>query len=364
MKTIIFTVTNDLSYDQRMIRICTSLTNNGYNCILVGRKKRNSPVLKSTDYQQKRLNLFFEKGKLFYLEYNIRLLYYLLFKNCDAICSIDVDTVLPGLWVARLHGKKHIFDAHELFTHVPEVVNRPIVQKVWAWVQKIAFTKTNYAYTVGSEIAAHFETLYKVKVDVVRNAPLLKKQLPYTPDKNKFILYQGALNKGRGIEALIEAMQHLDCRLVLAGDGDLTTQLRNLAELLGVSDKVQFLGYVLPADLPAITQKAYIGMNASENAGLSYYLSLNNKFFDYIHAGLPSLINPFPEYITLNLQFKVGVLTPCVVSDIVANAKELLNNPELHKSISQNCLAAARELNWEKEEQHLLQLYRQYFAGA
>ena len=43
---IYFIVTNDLSYDQRMIRIATTLTQAGYTIKLVGRKLNNSiPIL-------------------------------------------------------------------------------------------------------------------------------------------------------------------------------------------------------------------------------------------------------------------------------------------------------------------------------
>lgn len=360
---IVFTVINDLNYDQRMIRICSSLQANGYDCKLVGRLLPDSAPLIERPYKQHRLRCFFHKGKLFYLEYNFRLFWYLLFQSVDAICSIDVDTVLPGLSVCRLRGRKHIFDAHELFTDVPEVISRPKVRKVWGGLQSLAFRKTGMAYTVGEAIAAHFESLYGRRVEVVRNMPLQTRQLPYAPDEDKFILYQGALNEARGLEKLIEAMEFIPCRLVLAGEGDLSGKLRQLTAAKNLQHKVIFLGFVLPSDLPALTAKAWIGYNNSDNAGLSYYLSLNNKFFDYIQAGLPSVVNNFPEYIRLNDTWEVGVISTQVVSDIVQNILLLLQDENLHQRLHQNCLTAAKSLNWETEEKHLLNLYDQYFQS-
>ncbi|HRB68220.1 MAG TPA: hypothetical protein PLO32_10550, partial [Chitinophagales bacterium] len=72
MTRIICTVTNDLVYDQRMQRICTSLQNNSYAVELVGRKLSNSPSLQAHNFQQTRLNCWFTKGVLFYAEFNIR----------------------------------------------------------------------------------------------------------------------------------------------------------------------------------------------------------------------------------------------------------------------------------------------------
>ena len=114
MEKIIFTVTNDLCFDQRMIRICTSLSKAGYRVLLLGRKKPDSPALSNYSFQQRRLNCFFNRGKLFYIEYNFRLFFFLLFHPFDALCSIDLDTILPGLWASKIKGKVSLFHAHEL----------------------------------------------------------------------------------------------------------------------------------------------------------------------------------------------------------------------------------------------------------
>jgi uncharacterized protein (DUF302 family) len=46
LKKITFTVTNDLTYDQRMQRICASVANAGYDVLLIGRKLQGSLPLK------------------------------------------------------------------------------------------------------------------------------------------------------------------------------------------------------------------------------------------------------------------------------------------------------------------------------
>ena len=76
VKKIVCTVTNDLNFDQRMIRICSSLQQGGYAVTLVGRVRENSQSLQQRIFQQKRLYCFFQKGKFFYAEYNIRLFFF------------------------------------------------------------------------------------------------------------------------------------------------------------------------------------------------------------------------------------------------------------------------------------------------
>ena len=134
MKRLVFTVTNDLNYDQRMIRICTSLSNSGYKVLLIGRKS-STPLIKK-QFSQKRLYCFFNKGKLFYIEYNLRLFFYLLFAKCDLICAIDLDTIIPCYLASVLKKKRRVYDAHELFCEMKEVVSRPAIFRVWKFIEK------------------------------------------------------------------------------------------------------------------------------------------------------------------------------------------------------------------------------------
>ena len=372
-KRIIFTVTNDLRYDQRMLRICTTLSAAGYEVVLVGRHLSTSIPLQNQPYQQIRLKyLLFTAGKLFYLEYNLRLLFFLLFQRFDAICSIDLDTSIPGIIAAKIKNKPHLFDAHELFTHTPEVARRKSIQKIWEAVQKFTFKHTNAAFTVGPAIAQYFEEKYNRPVAVVRNMPIksgatntINPPSPAWQSKidalqgQRFILYQGALNEARGLEALIQAMSEIPAILVLAGEGDLSQTLRNLTQSLNLEHKVIFLGMVPPNELPQLTKQAYIGYNVSQNAGLSYFLSLNNKFFDYTKALLPSLINPFPEYLALMKEFEVGLPTEPTLEDIVKQANQLFTDQLLYDKIKSNCKLASEKWTWENETPTLVNIFQQ-----
>ena len=75
---IIFTVTNGLNYDQRMIRICNSLINAGNVVKLIGAEHSDSPDLEAKSYQQKRLRVIFKKGFGFYFEYNVAGLFHII----------------------------------------------------------------------------------------------------------------------------------------------------------------------------------------------------------------------------------------------------------------------------------------------
>ncbi len=360
-KRIVCTVTNDLNYDQRMIRICTSLVEAGYDVCLVGRKKKNSIPLKKRKFQQKRIPCFFEKGKFFYLEYNFRLFFYLLFLSFDILNSIDLDTILPGYLISKSKRKKWVYDAHEYFTEVPEVVGRPTVQKIWKVIEGIAVPKVDAAYTVCSSLAELFEKEYKIKFEVIRNVPFRKKDKKIkTGEKIKTILYQGALNEGRGLEEMIEAMQEIEgAELQIAGEGDLSEKLRQKVKADKLENKIKFLGYVQPEELSRLTLKADIGLNLLENKGLSYYYSLANKCFDYIQAGVPGIHMDFPEYRKIMETHEIGMLIPDLQKEHLVRAiHKLLRDESYYLELQNNCKAAAEFYIWEKEVEKLISVYR------
>ncbi|HVG13499.1 MAG TPA: glycosyltransferase, partial [Chitinophagaceae bacterium] len=170
---LLFTVTTDLSFDQRMQRICSSLAHNGYTVTLVGRKKRDSRPLVQQKFIQKRLKCFFEKGILFYAEYQVRLFFYLVLKRADLICAIDLDTILPCLLISRIKSIPRVYDAHELFTEMKEVRSRPAVHMVWSAIERFAVPRFPHGYTVSDGLRDEFYKRHGVSYSTIRNIPPL-----------------------------------------------------------------------------------------------------------------------------------------------------------------------------------------------
>lgn len=359
---IYFTVTTDLTYDQRMIRICTSLSNAGHDVVLVGRSLPSSVALKKMPFRQKRLSCFFEKGKGFYAEYNIRLFFYLLFKKMDCICAIDLDSILPCYFYSKLKKVKRVYDAHELFCEMKEIVERPSIYKIWKKIEQYTVPKFIHGYTVNQPIADEFFRMYKVNYTVIRNIALLK-QLVITPKTDKFILYQGAVNEGRSFETLIPAMKQVHGKLIICGDGNFLEQTKKLVAENNLQEKVIFKGKVAPDELRTITQQAYIGITLFDDKGLSNYYSLANRFFDYLHAGIPQLCVDYPVYREMNRENPFALLVNDISSDnLAAQLNNLLENEVLYKDLQQNCIKAREIFNWQSEEKKLIAFYEHLAA--
>jgi glycosyltransferase involved in cell wall biosynthesis len=359
-KCITFAVTNDLTYDQRMQRICSSLATNGFKVKLIGRKLRTSILLKEESYKQKRLSCWATKGKLMYLEFNVRLFVYLLFTRGTIICAIDLDTILPCYFASAVKGTKRVYDAHELFTEQKEIVTRPKIQKMWLKVERFAVPKFKNGYTVNKFIADELERRYGVKYEVVKNLPTLK---PYAPKATHqtlkpFIIYQGAVNEGRCFETLIPAMKDVDAKLVICGEGNFFEETKRLVKKHKVMANVQLKGYVPPPELAALTPTAYVAVTLFENVGLNQFHSLANRFFDYIMAGVPQVCVGYPEYEAINDKYGVAYMVYDTSSETIAKAlNNLLSDGVLYQKLKENCLKAREVLNWQLEEKRLLGFY-------
>jgi glycosyltransferase involved in cell wall biosynthesis len=357
------TVTNDLNYDQRMQRICKSLAQAGYEVTLIGRTRKYSKPLIDTSniqpgsFRQKRLRCFFDKGKFFYLEYNLRLFFLLLFQKTDIICGIDLDTIFPTWLVAKWRKKIFVYDAHEYFTETSSLHGRHFEKRVWKWVESFIVPKIRHAYTVNQSIADIFKKEYGTSFDVIRNVPVVKTPAPKTNPEEKYILYQGVLNKGRGLEFLLSCMPEIDQKLIIAGDGPLRNHLEQMSRELGITEKVSFKGFILPEELKNYTDNAWVGLNLIENTGLSYYYSLANKFFDYIHARIPQICMDFPEYRMLNDQYHCALLLTNFDKEQFIGFINQLKDDALYKTFVDNTLQARQALNWQEESRRLIHFY-------
>ena len=352
-----------------MQRICSSLAAANFDVELVGRNLPYSkPLNLSYNYKQTRLTCRFNKGKLFYLEYNIRLFYYLLTHKSSAFCAIDLDTLFATGMANIFKQNNLIFDAHEHFTEVPEVTNRKVTQWVWNKLGKLFIPRAKLCYTVGPQLANILGEIYENKFEVIMNVPTLVNEVDKVDlinevdKKNPYIFYQGALNESRGLEQAILAMHQVEnIQLWLAGEGDLSQELRDLVAKEKLQNKVIFLGFIKPENLKSLTANAKIGLNLLEPNGLSYYYSLANKYFDYLQAGVPCICANFPEYIAINNKYHCSVLVDCKI-DLIANSiNELLQNKILYDELKTNSLQASRNYNWSLEEQKLVNLYHHLF---
>jgi len=364
MKKVSLSVINDLVTDNRVHKVAVSLQKMGFEPMLIGRLLPESQPIER-NYPTHRMKLISRKGAMFYLGYNLRLFFFLLKSDVDVLVANDLDTLPANYLASRIKRKPLVYDSHEYFTEVPELIGRPVVKSIWTWLEKLIVPRVTAAYTVCESIADVYRGLYKVNFRIVRNLPVQRscEADEITKDrKEKIILYQGALNMGRGIEATIRAMQFLDDAVLwLAGDGDLTSQLKQLVVELKLEEKVKFLGRLPLDELHHITRQADLGISLEEDLGLNYRFALPNKLFDYIQCGVPVLVSNLPEMRRIVEHYQVGLVAESHQRKELAELMKIaLFDQEKISLWKQNLPKAALELCWEKEETVLNEIYGQF----
>lgn len=366
-KKVIISVVSDLVTDQRVNRAAITLHNIGMEVILVGRRLNRSLPLQQRPYKTKRFKLWFETGPLFYLSYNIRLFIYLLFQKADILFSNDLDTLAANFIASKLKKVKLVYDSHEYFTEVPELVKRPFKQSIWLKIEKWIFPQLKNVMTVNDSIAEIYFKKYKVNVKVVRNVPFAADlSLPVESRNNwnipsgvKIFLFQGAgINIDRGAEESIEAIKMVDGAVLLfIGGGDVIEQLKNRVSEKGLSEKVFFIPKQPFNELIKFTRIADFGITLDKNTNLNYRFSLPNKLFDYIHANLPVLCSDLVEVKKIIEKYDIGIVVSAYDPQNLADKmKEMMSDEVRLARWKNNLNIAAAELNWEKEQQNFIEV--------
>ena len=356
-KIIYMLVSSDLASDQRVLKVANSCHKHNNEVHLVGRLLPFSAPLQQP-FQCERKKLKFNQSFLFYAEMNIRFFWMLMRHKFDIVIANDTDT-LPAAWFASLLKRKILlFDAHELFPEVPELQDRPRVKAFWQSVENFIFPMLKNSYTVCDSIAKHYQNKYGIQMQVVRNMPYFRlpheKILNYSPDR--IILYQGALNVGRGLEWVIDAMPMVEkAVLVIIGDGDIRKQLEERVRNAGLAGRVYFMGRVSGTELFRYTSSADIGLCLLEKRGLSYYYALPNRIFDYIQSGVPVLATGFPEMKNIVQKHRTGLLTNSTEPTEIA---KLLNRMLTEPQSVAHFPELAKQFCWENEEKVLLDIIR------
>ena len=318
LKKAIVCVTNDLTTDQRVRKTCMALMKCGYDVIETGRLLPDSMEF-NPPYTIRRTKLGFNSGALFYAEYNIRLFFYLLFAKVDLIFSNDLDTLPAAFLASRIKRKKLIYDTHEYFTEMPELVGRKRVQAIWKAFERTIFPKLNNIITVNDSIARLYAGEYHKEIHVVRNIPpafhpeKIKSRTELgLPEDNMILILQGTgINIDRGAEEIVLAMKYMEnIMLLIVGSGDVLTKLKDMVRSEKLEEKVMFRPKMPFEELRQYTMNANLGLALDKDTNLNYRFSLPNKLFDYIHSRIPVLASDLPEIKEIIEKYDIGFFIP------------------------------------------------------
>ncbi len=276
----------------------------------------------------------------------------------------DYYTADVALKIAQFSNARTSVDCHEYaltqYAHEPRWLKwyQPVVREL----QNYLYARVDGITCVCQGIAELIDKDHELRrpVQVVRSVPFYISQ-PFRPTSSKIsVLYHGEIFHTRMLHVAVRSMRlwRPEFRLVLRGYSDpaYVAQLREIAAEVGVDDRLEIHPPVAFDQIVPAANQADVGYFVHLDTSPQRRFVLPNKFFEYIMAGLALVVSDLPEMARVVRQYELGTLVPDCGEESIARAINSLNRESIDK-MKRRSLAAAKELNWEEEEEKMLALY-------
>ncbi|MGD9489331.1 MAG: glycosyltransferase [Calditrichaceae bacterium] len=373
-KIVILTI-SDLIYEANLHRKVMTLKKQYPNLVVLATRNRRLDLNIWEGINLQFLELRFKKGLLYFAEFFLKSLSWVLRQKADLFISYDVYPLLPLRIKKIIHPCNYIYDSVELFQGVNAIADNPVKRKIWFFYEKWAIGKASDIFMVCKSDATYLRKIYRLEnePEVVRNIPdpsetFHENYLRVTygvPADIKIGIYQGMVFKGRGIEYILKAMAGISGMILfIVGDGPYKDYLKNLTREYRLKKSVVFIHAVPFNELYKFTQSADIGFTTIAGKGLSYYHALPNKLFEYIQAGVPVIGSNYPEIRNIIEKEEIGyAVKPDSVEEIKEAIRKMLIN-ENRQRFEKKLEKIKGKYTWEKESEIYLDIIRRNLDGT
>lgn len=272
----------------------------------------------------------------------------------------DYDTMWIGIAAKLLRRSRLVYDAHELW---PDRNGRPEWRPRLMATESLFVRLADATTTVSPGCADVMATRYRIPPPiVVRNVPEgPKRQGEPRASEPPVAVYVGVLAPGRGIEQAMEALAAvpgLRLRLIGPASPGFETRLTDHAQALGIANRIETRPPVAPDDVLAAIEDATMGLVLIQPTSLSHQLSLPNKLFEYVVAGLPVVASDLPVMGPFVRDEGIGeVVSPSDVRALAA-AMRRLADPAQNTAARDRVRSFGERVNWQQERRVLEGVYR------
>ncbi len=325
----------------------------------------------------------FERNSIFPIKSFFKIIYYIeteIIKiksiskiRTDIYYCNDFNTLISGYFASKRNKAKLIYDSHELWAERSNARNttfNKIKRIIEYFIEWFIIKRCNLVITVSDGIANELSERYKMKKPLIIRNLDEEKPLPSFEERMEIrdklnisqdcilIVYQGSLQKNRGIPELIEAMDHLpdNTHLLLMGNFLSSSDLKSIKK----NNRIHFPGMIPQEELFNYTACADIGIDQRhcENI-LNYELAFPNKFSQYMNAGLALALYDITESRKIIEQYDCGVVfEPGSSKNIINAINNIINSGKIDYYKRNSRKGFLEEYNWETEKQKSKEIMR------
>ena len=280
----------------------------------------------------------------------------------------DPELLRIAVRLKKKTGAKVIYDSHEdlpkqvLDKHwIPSFIRSSVSKFVYKYEMKKA-SQIDGIISVTENICNRFKKA-NINVCLVANYPILSEidlgSVMQHEKEDKAICYIGGLFSTRGIKELVQALEHCDAVLNLAGNFSSNSFEEEVKALPGWK-KVNFYGYVGRNEIAEILLKSNIGI-VTLHPTKSYKESMPIKLFEYMSASLPVIASDFDLWKPLVLDNNCGVMVnPLNVHEIAKKIEYLLEQKyEAEQMGKSGYEAVHKKYSWKTQEEALVRFYNE-----
>ncbi len=287
---------------------------------------------------------------------------------------------IPGRIGAALKGVPYVFEVRDLWPEdlIAAGRMRPGLQtRLWEWLERFCYAQARMILLVSKGF--HDRLLErgfppeKLKTLVLGADGTLYRDV--RPDRDYWrerglngkmvAVYAGAHGDANGLTQLLDAAEHLrdrpDIAIVMIGEGKMRPVLIEEARQRGLSN-VHLHEPVQKLRLPGILAAAHVGLMILKQITRPRWVT-PNKIFDYMFAGLPSIVNFAGTTAELVEADGVGVAAkPGDAADLAARLIHWADHPEEREAVGRR----ARETAFGKYDRLMIarELERIFVACA
>jgi glycosyltransferase involved in cell wall biosynthesis len=316
-KKIVIIFLGDFFFDARSINMVRSLLLENYSITMICTYKNK------IDYEEFKNvafhNIVLRRGGIFrYIEFHNKVVEFLKKKFFNTIIAGDFYS-LSSACVYK--NTNIIYDCREIYTELAVHYYNPLYKQISCWYEKYFLKYVNTIITTAKTDEKllkqkypnlkhlHWGQIYNYPINYSRNRKLNLKKKLNIPISYTTIVYQGVIQKNRGIGQLIKLIKSSnDIVAIIIGSGEAKNHYINKTKELNVFDRVKFINKVPYLKLLDYTAECDVGWLVIKGRGISNQFAMPNKLFEYTLMGLPVISSPLQNIKEIIQKHDLGII--------------------------------------------------------
>lgn len=270
--------------------------------------------------------------------------------GADVLIAHNIETLAPASDATRRSGARLVFDCMEYYADMGDsqtAVEAAAARRLQAERLPECSLVTASSEALGQALAREYAIPTPL---ALYNTPARVKALPERSSEGLRLYWRNAVIglSQRGLDEALVALTLLPAEVVLAVQGRPPTDggmaLRNRIAELGLEERVRILPPYAPGEAVREAAAHSVGLCLERRGPANHELTVSNKLFDYMMAGLAVVVSDLPSLRAVAERSGAGLwFEPGSAQDLAAQIARLRDDPGLLARLAANARRFALE---------------------